>query len=487
MAFGFSPKHTETFTLDELTPGHFLAIAHEAAKTLGWNVSYASVNGLIVYTGMSFTSWGEEIKIKIENGTANVKSECTGSQIFDWGRNKENVEKFLNTFNDIKSTLSNDELQARFAEVESTLAPKEHDILNQPPPTASERITNVFALFKPVEGYFVTPLLINVNIVVFILMIATGANVFLPDNESLLRWGANFKPLTLAGQPWRLLTSCFVHIGVLHLLMNMYALVYIGMMLEPRLGKLRFTAAYFLTGIVASTASLWWHDLTVSAGASGAIFGMYGVFLAMLTTNLIEKSARKAFLTSIGIFVVYNLMNGLKDGIDNAAHIGGLVSGIIVGYVFYPSLTKNESNSIKLATIGFLTFLVIGAAFAAYRTLPNDIGVYEKRMESFSAMEQSALEVFNMPPNTPKDEMLKEINNRGIYYWNENIKLLNGMGDLDLPFEIRYQNQRLLRYCELRIKSYNLIYKAIAEDSDKYEDSIRSYNHQIDSIVSAMQ
>ena len=127
--------------------------------------------------------------------------------------------------------------------------------------------------------------------------------------------------------------------------------LYIGLLLEPRLGTIRFLGAYILTGIAASITSLWWHDLTISAGASGAIFGMYGVFLAMLTTNLIEKSARKALLTSIGVFVFYNLVNGMKGGIDNAAHIGGLVSGLLTGYAFYPSLKRPEAINLKFSLI----------------------------------------------------------------------------------------------------------------------------------------
>jgi len=159
-------------------------------------------------------------------------------------------------------------------------------------------------------------------------MIISGVHFFMPENQSLLDWGANFKPLTLAGQWWRLFTAIFLHIGIFHLLFNMYALFYIGLLLEPYLGKARFLAAYLISGIAASITSLWWNDLIISAGASGAIFGMYGVFLSLLSTNLLDKSVKKALLTSIAIFVVYNLLNGLKQGsgIDNAAHIGGLVS-----------------------------------------------------------------------------------------------------------------------------------------------------------------
>src|SRR5690606_34795589 len=334
------------------------------------------------------------------------------------------------------------------------------------------QIKDFFSIFKPTQGFFITPILLDLNILIFILMAISGVNIMLPDNESLLNWGANFRPMTLEGEWWRLITNCFLHIGIFHLLMNMYALLYIGILLEPHLGRTRFISAYLLTGMTASIASLWWHDLTISAGASGAIFGMYGVFLAMLTTNLIEKTARKSLLTSIAVFVGYNLIYGLKGGIDNAAHIGGLLGGLIIGYALIPRLKKPDENKLKFGTIGLLTILILVSSFAVYKKLPNDIGTYDAKIKEFVSMEAMALEIYNLPPNTPNDKILYGIKDRGIYYWNENIKLLDSFKDLDLPLEIRTKNRLLKEYCELRIKSYELLYKAISEDTDQYRTQI---------------
>jgi hypothetical protein len=214
--------------------------------------------------------------------------------------------------------------------------------------------------------------------------------------------------------------------------------------------------------------------------ADGAIFGMYGVFLAMLTTNLIEKTARKALLTSIGIFVGYNLIYGLKGGIDNAAHIGGLVGGLVIGYALIPSLKKPEENKLKFGTIGLLSILILVSSFVVYKKLPNDIGTYDAKIKEFVSMESMALEVYNLPQNTPNDKILYGIKDRGIYYWNENIKLIDGFKDLDLPLEIRTRNRLLKEYCELRIKSYELLYKAISEDTEQYKSQIEDYNQKID-------
>jgi rhomboid protease GluP len=200
-------------------------------------------------------------------------------------------------------------------------------------------------------------------------MVAAGADILQPTSAMLLEWGANYKPFTLGGQWWRLLTACFLHIGVVHLLLNMYALFSIGFLLEPYLGRRRFLAAYVLTGLVASLTSLWWHKGSVSAGASGAIFGMYGVFLALLTTDLIDSSARRPLLISIILFTGYNLLGGLKEGIDNAAHVGGLISGAAIGYAFLPSLKHPDSQALKFGTLLLVNAVVLTALAIGYRLI----------------------------------------------------------------------------------------------------------------------
>ncbi|CAM4392869.1 rhomboid family intramembrane serine protease [Flavobacterium terrigena] len=487
MAVGFTPKHLENISLNDLSQQQFLALANETATKIDWNVNYISDNGLIAYTDNGMFSWNAEIKIKIENGIATINSESTGSEMVDWGKNKKNVTNFINHLEKLKPTITKEELDIKYQELKEQLVPQEEDILKLPPATKTEQITDFFSIFKPTQDYFVTPILLDLNIIIFILMVISGVNIMQPDNESLLNWGANFRPLTLEGEWWRIITNCFLHIGVFHLLMNMYALLYIGVLLEPLLGRTRYISAYLLTGITASIASLWWNDFTISAGASGAIFGMYGVFLALLTTDLVEKATRKTLLTSIAIFVGFNLINGLKGGIDNAAHIGGLLGGFVIGYTLIPSLKKPKENKLKFGTIGLLSILILTSSFAVYKKIPNDIGTYDAQMKEFVSIESMALEFYNLPPNTPNDKLLYSIKDVGIYYWNENIKLIDSFKELDLPLEIRKRNLILKEYCELRIKSYELLYKAVLEDTDKYNSQIENYGIQINAKMKELE
>ena len=160
---------------------------------------------------------------------------------------------------------------------------------------------------------------------------------------------AYFRPSTTNGEWWRLLTNSFLHGGLMHLLGNMYGLLFVGLFLEPKLGKTKYAVIYLTTGIIASTASLYFNEPIVSIGASGAIFGLYGVFLALIMTKVFPKDFSKAFLTSTLIFIGYNLLMGFAGTrIDNAAHIGGLVSGFIIGLILTLQLKQHAEEEQSL-------------------------------------------------------------------------------------------------------------------------------------------
>jgi membrane associated rhomboid family serine protease len=196
-------------------------------------------------------------------------------------------------------------------------------------------------IFIPKEDFYITPILANINLIIFALMVFKGLGFGTFRGADLLNWGANFKPLTTNGQWWRLLTSTFLHSGFIHIVANLYGLFFVGLFLEPLLGRAKYLLLYIGTGIFASVASIWWYDATISVGASGAIFGLYGFFLAALLLKIFPPDFGKAFLGSTILFIGFNLVMGFTGGIDNAAHIGGLVSGFLIGLVWL-TLVKNR-------------------------------------------------------------------------------------------------------------------------------------------------
>lgn len=330
------PTHTSNYPLAGRPKEQMLVLAMEAATQLAWPLHYLSRSGLIAACGLSRA----QVTVRIDADSMSITSTSPNSGLRNRGKNKRNIAEFVVMLNKLGEAFSEEALLMKYEELSPFFPPPEADMLRLPPRKEATQAADLLAIFKPVSGYFVTPLILNINILVFVLMAINGISMLEPGGADLLAWGANMRPFVAAGQWWRLITACFLHIGILHLAMNMYAFLLIGAQLERRLGKRRFLTAYLLTGIVASLTSIWWHERTISAGASGAIFGMYGVFLALLTTDLVEKSNRKQLLASILFFIVYNLLGGLQAGIDNAAHLGGLLAGVAIGYSFVPALRR---------------------------------------------------------------------------------------------------------------------------------------------------
>ncbi len=215
----------------------------------------------------------------------------------------------------------------------------------------------------------VTQVLLVINLVVFAAMALEGVAMN-PNSRQLIEWGANFGPYTLGGQPWRLLTSMFVHGGLLHILFNMWCLWDLGTMAEGLYGHWTFALVYLISGIGGSLASVWWHPVGVSVGASGAIFGIVGALIA--SHYLGEFSAPmvvvRSRLRSVLVFAGYSMIFGAVSGItDNAAHIGGLVTGLVFGALI--ARVSPEPNLLRrLSILLFVGLIVLGAGAGLYRS-----------------------------------------------------------------------------------------------------------------------
>jgi membrane associated rhomboid family serine protease len=183
---------------------------------------------------------------------------------------------------------------------------------------------------------WVTAAIVALNIAVFVAMAIATRKFGQFTVPELLAWGANFGPLTVNGQWWRAFTALFVHFNLLHLALNMWALWNVGRISERLFGTGTLLFIYTATGLLASLSSIAWDPSLSSVGASGAIFGVFGAFLAFLGRQRREIPAailRKHWVSTLA-FVLFNLVNGaVQPGIDNAAHVGGLFGGFVLGYI----------------------------------------------------------------------------------------------------------------------------------------------------------
>lgn len=206
------------------------------------------------------------------------------------------------------------------------------------------------------------------NVLVFgaMAVVSHGESLGEPTPQILLAWGADFGQYTLTGEYWRVLSNCFVHVGALHIIMNMYALWQLGPFVERLYGSSKFTVLYLLAGVGGSLLSLYFSPSIVSAGASGAIMGLYGALLAFFKVHAqhFPTNYLKSVTRTIGFLLVFNLIFGFAHrGIDNAAHIGGFLTGLISGFALVPSEPHKPAWQPKDL---IWTVLLMGALFYVY-------------------------------------------------------------------------------------------------------------------------
>ncbi len=227
------------------------------------------------------------------------------------------------------------------------------------------------------RGDYVTKALVAANVLVFGAAGLAGAGFFTPNAEVLQAWGTNFGPLTTGGQWWRLATSMFLHFGVFHLALNMWALYVGGRLAERLFGRWSFGLLYFASGLAGSLASLIWNPAVNSAGASGAIFGVYGAMLAFFLRkhSAIPSAVINEQRWSGVTFIGFNLMNGFSNaGIDNAAHLGGLTAGFVMGLVMARPISTEARAQINATSFyirgGITALSLLGLLFLAFRFSP---------------------------------------------------------------------------------------------------------------------
>jgi len=184
-----------------------------------------------------------------------------------------------------------------------------------------------------ISGSPVTSAIAGLNILFFLGVLVTGG----ADTKNLLDWGAKYGPYIAEGQYWRLFLPMFLHVGFFHLLTNLFGLVIFGSMVERIFRTRNFLVVYLLAGIMGNVAS-YLAGPNPGVGASGSVFGVFGALGVYLLLNrrALGQQGRQQ-LTSIGLIIGINVVLGLTtSGIDNAAHMGGLLAGGLIAYLIAP-------------------------------------------------------------------------------------------------------------------------------------------------------
>jgi rhomboid protease GluP len=344
-------------------------------------------------------------------------------------------------------------------------------------------LNNLKLYFIPSAEFFATPILLLICVFTFAILSILGVSVFVPTFEDLVHWGGNVKFLVLEGEYWRLITANFLHVGLFHLAFNMYALLYVGLLLEPIIGKYKVFLAYIVTGVIGAIVSLWWTDvLIVSVGASGAIFGLYGVFVALLTTNLLSIENRKGSLVSIGIFIVYNLLYGMKEGIDNASHVGGLVSGLALGYAYFPAIVSEKAGKKSFSSVLIGVSIILVGGYYLLINSSNAFGTYVSLFDEFVETETKALEFYSL--DLKEDEKVTFIQETAIPSFVKCKELVEKMDAIPkLQGDFKEVVHWLGVYVKTHLFIFELTQKSIEEETMRYYSTIERHQENVEKIL----
>lgn len=341
--------------------------------------------------------------------------------------------------------------------------------LNKSLVSKRKRAEEIFSYGRPIFTY----LLLAMNIIYFMVIELLGSSMDIPH---LIQFGAKYNPLIMDFEWWRIISSMFIHIGFIHLFMNMLALYYLGTAVERIYGPMKFLFIYFLAGIVGGLASFAF-TINVSAGASGAIFGLFG---ALLFFGLHE---RKIFLQTIGrsiiFIIVFNVIFGfMAPQIDNSAHIGGLIAGFIGSAIFHLPERRDLSKQILagfayLVIVGFLISYGLnnGDNIASYKLYKIENFVEEEKYDEVIKLSTESLDY-----TEEESLLLKLYFHRSVGYINKEeyhlaIDDLNQTIEIEKKFHPSYYNLALL-YNEIgdyeKAKESIEIAYSLNKDDEKY-------------------
>lgn len=360
-------------------------------------------------------------------------------------------------------------------------SPESHTVSSEPEPDA--------AMTEPVSGPGMVPavstwFLIAVNVAVFAAMVLTGVSPVDPVVPEVLKWGADFAPNTLTGEWWRLLTCMFIHFGIAHIVLNLWVLAGVGPLVERMVGHSSFFLLYIFSGLSGSLISLFWNPLLVSAGASGAIFGVYGILLALLlrqhsTQHLQSLSALRN--RSLG-FLLYNLAYGMfQENIDSAAHIGGLAGGFVGGMIFRLLCRNSQTPPRLMQQILFclvaVPLIVLGAIFVAQHH--QHLIAAHNELETFARVEEQALKRFNDAVEKAKSDQMTDsafasvIDNDVLPEWNSARQRLETLTPHTSALQQRVVD--LVTYMTLRQESWTQLSQGLRSgDPQKIQQSQES-------------
>jgi rhomboid protease GluP len=451
--------YRKTIDFDGLTADQVFMLSILSLQDLGWDHYCKDNRNIFARCHLRLFNSGERIYIQLKEEEAVVKCEQSSFRIINANRNETNVEKLVEYISLNRQIYSGQDLQNLYTEWQTEprtgMTPTERLVMGSgaPPATLILGAVCTLLLFYTV-GY--------------------ALNHHEPVIMSLFHLGANIRLYTLGGEGWRLITSCFLHLSLLHLISNLFVLWCIGRYLEPVIRSYWLVLLFFCTGIFGSLTSVLVAGNRISVGASGAIFGLYGVFIALLTTKLITGEVRKILFQGLVLMTAYGLYGGMSQHIDNAAHVGGLVSGFLFGYILYAGFNSAKGQFIAASVITGITGLSVVFCLSGFH---NDSIRYERMLKRIENAEHLALLARTDLLVKSPQQQLSALEDTAGPQWRFFVQTLDSARNFRFGNNKVYALQRdmLIRYGKARLAENEIWLQSLrsGQKMEEAKDSIR--------------
>lgn len=285
----------------------------------------------------------------------------------------------------------------------------------------------------------------------------------------MLESGANFNPFVMRGEYWRLVTSMFFHWGIIHLAVNMYALYGIGRLLEGFLGSFRLVVFYLITGLVAGISSLYFNVYVVSAGASGAIFGLYGyMIMQQVLANFRNREALRSIAFNFVVFAVVNYAIARQVNVDNAGHIGGFVAGVALCLLNFAGFAVIAWQQVLLLVLLPLTVAFVSKGQLRYYEAYNIVARADTHLQSIN----DQLLTDDQRADSLRNGVLPELDAAII-----SLHTLN-----DIPAAVAADTSVIRRYASLRKEQVTYQLLGIEKETFVYMDTVDMIVARLDSL-----
>lgn len=350
-------------------------------------------------------------------------------------------------------------------------------------------------LFRRISRPWVTYIVVALNLAVFAICVLRGGNPLHLNSAMLIETGAMYGPLVWQGQTWRMASALFLHGGALHIGLNLFALWQAGALLERLYGHRTYLFIYLGAGLAGSAASLWWKPEVLSVGASGAIFGLYGALLAYLLCQRgrVPVTLTRELRSSATAFIGFSLFAGFSmPGIDNAAHIGGLIGGGVLGAGFAHPLDAGASlrvwlrgalASVALVAAGWALWLNAQPVVANVR---QQVQV-QQSIQAFAEADQSLVQRTDALLNAAqrgtldRDRLRTSLEHDLLPAWQAQIDMLASQPEGDPS------RDDLLHYAEARRDAVAALARGVETNEQHWLDLAANHQLQAENILLRMR